>query len=68
MTAISEQHAHITWVPGSMDRVRIAFRAVTRELNINRVSRVFGRPALEAMYLKGRHRQTVPNNFQLDQL
>ncbi|WP_045234947.1 hypothetical protein [Deinococcus pimensis] len=68
MTAISEQHAHVTWVPGSMDRVRIAFRTVTRELSITRLGRVFGRQAIEAMYLKGRHRQTVPHTFELEEL
>ena len=67
MTAI-DLHAHCTWVPGTMDRVRVTFRNAVRELPLARLKTQFGREALEALYLKGRHRHTVRADFHLDQL
>lgn len=48
------QELSCTWVPGTVDIVRIRFAGRTVELTSTRLARIFGRQALNELYLRGR--------------
>ncbi|WP_019587325.1 hypothetical protein [Deinococcus apachensis] len=43
-----------TWVPGTIDIVRLKVSGRTIELTSTRLARIFGSRALDELYLKGR--------------
>ncbi|WP_034385579.1 hypothetical protein [Deinococcus sp. YIM 77859] len=43
-----------TWVPGTIDIVRLKVSGRTIELTSTRLARIFGQQALNDLYLKGR--------------
>ncbi len=43
-----------TWVPGTIDIVRLKVSGRTIELTSTRLARIFGSQALNELYLKGR--------------
>ncbi|GMA14274.1 hypothetical protein E5F05_02410 (plasmid) [Deinococcus metallilatus] len=43
-----------TWVPGTLDVVRLSLPGRTLELKDTRLARIFGPQALNDLYLKGR--------------
>lgn len=48
------QELACTWVPGTLDIVRLKLGARTIELTSTRLARIFGPEALNDLYLKGR--------------
>lgn len=48
------QELSCTWVPGTIDLVRLRFAGRTIELTSTRLARIFGRQALSELYLRGR--------------
>lgn len=48
------QELSCTWVPGTIDLVRLRFAGRTVELTSARLARIFGRQAISELYLKGR--------------
>ncbi|MFC4638036.1 hypothetical protein [Deinococcus hohokamensis] len=48
------QELACTWVPGTLDIVRLKFGTRTIELTSARLARIFGPQALNDLYLKGR--------------
>lgn len=54
-----------TWRPGSMTHVRLAYGGETAEVPFERVVRLFGRVALDAMYLRGRFSWHATSGFAL---
>lgn len=45
---------HCSWVPGTLDIVRLKVSGRTIELTSTRLARIFGPQALNDLYLKGR--------------
>lgn len=48
------QELACTWVPGTLDIVRLKLGTSTFELTSARLARIFGQEALNDLYLKGR--------------
>lgn len=48
------QELSCTWVPGTIDVVRLRFGTRNIELTSTRLGRIFGSQALDDLYLKGR--------------
>lgn len=48
------QELSCTWVPGTVDLVRLRFAGRTVDLTSTRLARIFGPQALGDLYLKGR--------------
>ncbi|GGK24949.1 hypothetical protein GCM10008955_18250 [Deinococcus malanensis] len=48
------QELACTWVPGTLDIVRLKVGTSTIELTSTRLARIFGPQALNDLYLKGR--------------
>ncbi|WP_216325840.1 hypothetical protein [Deinococcus aestuarii] len=48
------QELSCTWVPGTIDLVRLRFAGRTVELTSTRLTRIFGREAVSELYLRGR--------------
>ena len=50
------QHKLIcTWIPGTLDRIRVKSPYGTYEISIDSVRHALGRPAIQDLYLTGRH-------------
>lgn len=48
------QELSCTWVPGTLNIVRLRFSGRTVEMTSARLARIFGPQALNELYLKGR--------------
>lgn len=56
---------HCAWVPGTFDQVRISAAQRTAQLPVRHVARLFGREAVEALYLKGRYVRSLADSDPL---
>ena len=49
----------LRWVPGTMDRVQVLNLTASHEVPLILVARELGRPAIDALHLKGLYRTPV---------
>lgn len=47
------QELSCTWVPGTLDVVRLRFSGRTVDMTSSRLTRIFGKQAISDLYLKG---------------
>ena len=55
-----------TWIPGTLTQVAVWHRQVRKVLHIDRVASLFGRPAMNGLYLSGHysHEATSGASFE----
>ncbi len=56
------------WIPGSMTQVTMRYLGELREVHVDRVAQLFGRRAMEGLYLTGRHTERLALGLQFRDL